>query len=84
MRSDIGSFRRPNVLERVLNRAFGFLVGFGFGLRHNCLLQVRGRKMGRFIPPRLISSSSVASDFLLRHEDEGSGYGMLRRLGKLP
>jgi deazaflavin-dependent oxidoreductase (nitroreductase family) len=41
------SFRRPNVLERFFNRAFGLLVGFGFGLKHNYLLQVRGRKSGR-------------------------------------
>jgi deazaflavin-dependent oxidoreductase (nitroreductase family) len=41
------SFRRPNVLERFFNRAFGLVVGLGFGLRHNYLLQVRGRKSGR-------------------------------------
>jgi deazaflavin-dependent oxidoreductase (nitroreductase family) len=41
------SYHRPNVWERVLNRSFGFLVGLGFGLRHNYLLQVRGRRAGR-------------------------------------
>ena len=40
-------FRRPNPIERVFNRAFGFLVELGFGLPHNYLLQVRGRKTGR-------------------------------------
>jgi deazaflavin-dependent oxidoreductase (nitroreductase family) len=40
-------FLRPNPIERGLNRAFGALVGLGFGLRHNYLLQVRGRKSGR-------------------------------------
>jgi len=30
-----------------LNKAFGALVGLGLGLRHNYLLQVRGRKTGR-------------------------------------
>lgn len=40
-------FLRPNPIERGLNRAFGTLVGLGFGLRHNYLLQVRGRKSGR-------------------------------------
>lgn len=40
-------FRRPNALERVLNRLFGALIGLGFGLPHNYLLEVRGRKTGR-------------------------------------
>ena len=30
-----------------MNKAFGALVGLGLGLRHNYLLQVRGRKTGR-------------------------------------
>jgi deazaflavin-dependent oxidoreductase (nitroreductase family) len=30
-----------------INKAFGILVGLGLGLRHNSLLQVRGRKTGR-------------------------------------
>ena len=34
-------------MERVFNRLFGFLVGLGFGLKHNYLLQVRGRKSGK-------------------------------------
>jgi len=34
-------------MERVFNRVFGVLVGFGLGLSHNYLLQVRGRKSGR-------------------------------------
>jgi deazaflavin-dependent oxidoreductase (nitroreductase family) len=38
---------RPTTFERSLNRVFGALVGLGFGLRHNYLLQVRGRKSGR-------------------------------------
>ncbi len=40
-------FRAPSPLERMLNEAFGILVGLGLGLRHNYLLQVRGRKTGR-------------------------------------
>ena len=31
----------------MFNRLFGVLVGLGFGLSHNYLLQVRGRKSGR-------------------------------------
>jgi deazaflavin-dependent oxidoreductase (nitroreductase family) len=40
-------FQQPTAMERAFNRFFGFLVGFGFGMKHNYLLQVRGRKSGR-------------------------------------
>jgi len=40
-------FQPPSPTERILNRAFGLMVGLGLGLRHNYLLQVRGRKTGR-------------------------------------
>jgi deazaflavin-dependent oxidoreductase (nitroreductase family) len=40
-------FEAPSAGERIFNRAFGLLVGLGLGLRHNHLLQVRGRTTGR-------------------------------------
>ena len=40
-------FLKPSVGERFFNRLFGILVGWGFGLPHNYLLQVVGRKTGR-------------------------------------
>jgi deazaflavin-dependent oxidoreductase (nitroreductase family) len=40
-------FRKPNAIERLFNRCFGFLVGLGLGMKHNYLLQVRGRKSGK-------------------------------------
>jgi len=40
-------FQPPTATERIFNRAFGLLVGLGLGLRHNYLLQVRGRTTGR-------------------------------------
>ncbi len=40
-------FRKPNLFERTLNKAFGVLVGLGIGLHHNYLLQVPGRRTGR-------------------------------------
>jgi F420H(2)-dependent quinone reductase len=43
----VPGFLEPSRLERVFNAAFGILVGLGLGLRHNYLLQVRGRKTGR-------------------------------------
>jgi hypothetical protein len=39
-------FMQPTVLDRIINRAFGFMVKLGFGLSHNFLLEVRG-KSGR-------------------------------------
>jgi len=46
MSSD-SAFRQPTAMERMFNRFFGFLVGLGFGLKYNYLLQVRGRKSGK-------------------------------------
>ncbi len=40
-------FNQPTTLDRAFNKLFGLLVGFGLGLPHNYLLQVRGRKSGR-------------------------------------
>lgn len=39
-------FMRPSSLDRIVNRVFGFLVKIGFGLTHNFLLEVQGRKSG--------------------------------------
>ncbi len=47
MNSETPKFRKPNPMDRAVNRVFGFLVGLGFGLPHNYLLEVRGRKSGR-------------------------------------
>jgi hypothetical protein len=44
--ANIPVFREPTAVEKLFNRAFGFLVGLGLGLRHNYLLEVRGRKSG--------------------------------------
>jgi deazaflavin-dependent oxidoreductase (nitroreductase family) len=41
------AFRPPTAMERAFNSFFGFLVGLGLGLKHNYLLQVRGRKSGK-------------------------------------
>ena len=40
-------FEAPSASERIFNGVFGLLVGLGLGLRHNYLLQVRGRTTGR-------------------------------------
>jgi hypothetical protein len=40
-------FRKPNFFERMLNKAFGVLVGISIGLRHNYLVEVPGRRTGR-------------------------------------
>ena len=40
-------YRKPSPFERAFNRLFGFMVGLGFGLPHNYLVQVKGRKTGK-------------------------------------
>jgi deazaflavin-dependent oxidoreductase (nitroreductase family) len=40
-------FNAPTRFERLFSRLFGMLVGLGLGLRHNYLLEVRGRRSGR-------------------------------------
>lgn len=40
-------FIKLSRVESISNRVFGFLVDRGFGLSHNYLLQIRGRKTGR-------------------------------------
>jgi hypothetical protein len=47
MSEALRSFKQPSSVERAFNNLFGILVGLGFGLSHNYLLQVRGRKSGR-------------------------------------
>ncbi len=40
-------FLRPSAGERIFNRLFGLALACGIGLRHNYVLEVRGRKSGR-------------------------------------
>jgi len=47
MQREMERFDRPSAIERLFNKLFGLLVGWGLGLPHNYLLQVRGRKSGR-------------------------------------
>jgi deazaflavin-dependent oxidoreductase (nitroreductase family) len=47
MQQPAAHFMEPSFFDRIVNRAFGFLVKLGFGLSHNFLLEVRGRKSGR-------------------------------------
>jgi deazaflavin-dependent oxidoreductase (nitroreductase family) len=41
------AFRQPSTIDKIFNRLFGLFVGLGFGLGHNYLLVVQGRKTGR-------------------------------------
>jgi deazaflavin-dependent oxidoreductase (nitroreductase family) len=47
MDSSLPSFRQPTAIERVFNKAFGFLIGMGLGFSYNYVLEVRGRKSGK-------------------------------------
>jgi deazaflavin-dependent oxidoreductase (nitroreductase family) len=40
-------FLKPSLTERIFNRLFAIAIRFGIGLRHNYLVEVRGRKSGR-------------------------------------
>jgi len=40
-------FLKPSLTERVFNRCFAIAIGFGIGLAHNYVLEVKGRKSGR-------------------------------------
>jgi deazaflavin-dependent oxidoreductase (nitroreductase family) len=41
------AYRKATAFEAFFNRTFGVLVGLGLGMRHNYLVQVRGRKSGK-------------------------------------
>jgi deazaflavin-dependent oxidoreductase (nitroreductase family) len=41
------AYRKAAAFEAFFNRMFGVLVGLGLGMRHNYLVQVRGRKSGK-------------------------------------
>ena len=45
--NSLPAFREPTSIERLFNRAFGFLVGLGIGPAHIHVLEVRGRKSGK-------------------------------------
>jgi deazaflavin-dependent oxidoreductase (nitroreductase family) len=40
-------FVKPSLTERIFNRLFAIAIGFGMGLGHNYVVEVRGRKSGR-------------------------------------
>ena len=40
-------FLKPSLTERIFNRLFGIAIGLGIGLRHNYVVEVRGRKSGQ-------------------------------------
>jgi deazaflavin-dependent oxidoreductase (nitroreductase family) len=41
------NFTPPNFIDRTVNRVFGWLLRLGVGLKHNYLLEVRGRRTGK-------------------------------------
>jgi deazaflavin-dependent oxidoreductase (nitroreductase family) len=44
---NLPAFREPTGIEKIFNRAFGFMIGLGIGPAHIHLLEVRGRKSGK-------------------------------------
>jgi deazaflavin-dependent oxidoreductase (nitroreductase family) len=47
MHSSVPAFREPTAVEKLFNRAMGFLVRLGLAPSHMRLLEVRGRKSGK-------------------------------------
>jgi deazaflavin-dependent oxidoreductase (nitroreductase family) len=47
MAAETPAYRKATPFELLFNRMFGLLVGLGLGMKHNYLLQVRGRKSGK-------------------------------------
>jgi hypothetical protein len=47
MAAETPAYRRATPFETFFNRVFGVLVGLGLGMKHNYLVQVRGRKSGK-------------------------------------
>ncbi len=41
------NFLKPSAIERVFNRLFGAALGAGVGLKHNYLVEVKGRTSGK-------------------------------------
>src|SRR2546428_8824830 len=80
-------FDAPSPFERVFSRLFGMLVGLGFGLPHNYLLQVRGRKSGRLYSTPVDVLEHGGRRFLVAGRGEkprgrnarASGQGTLRK-----
>jgi deazaflavin-dependent oxidoreductase (nitroreductase family) len=47
MNANLPLFREPTAVEKMFNKAMGFLVGLGLAPSHMHLLEVRGRKTGK-------------------------------------
>ncbi len=45
--SQTAYFLKPSLAERIFNRLFGAAIAAGLGLKHNYLVEVRGRKSGK-------------------------------------
>src|SRR5438132_11562291 len=62
-------FVRPGLIDRTINRLFDLLVRWGFGLSHNCLLQVRGRTSGRvyYTPVADVEKPEILKTYLSRY-----------------
>ncbi|MFZ0291994.1 MAG: nitroreductase family deazaflavin-dependent oxidoreductase [Candidatus Sulfotelmatobacter sp.] len=63
--SGLPVFREPSAVEKIFNRAFGFLVGAGLGYSYNYLLQVRGRKSGKLYSTPINLLQSRGKRFLV-------------------
>ncbi len=81
------TFLKPNTIDRLFNRLFGWLVRLGVGLPHNYLLEVRGRKSGRLYATPVDVLEHGGKRYLVAargrtqwaRNAEASGRGMLKK-----
>jgi len=69
-------FDQPSLLDRTLNRVFGFLVKTGLGLSHNFFFEVRGRKTGGVYSTPVNLLEHKVKGISWRRVDTRSGFEM--------
>jgi hypothetical protein len=67
--SSLTAFRAPTPVERMFNRAFGFLVRIGLGFSYNYLLRVRGLRSRIKTPTEPIMALDLFQSVTLSREE---------------
>ncbi len=76
-------FLRPSGFERVFNRTFGALIRLGIGLRHNYVLEVRGRKSGNVYTAPVNLIAIGGRDYLVAPRGETNWVRNARAAGRI-
>lgn len=76
-------YLKPNLIDRLFNRAFGCLAGLGLGHAHNYRLTVRGRKSGRAYRTPVNVLNMDGCDYLVAPRGETGWVRNVRASGDL-